>query len=183
MVDSEASIKQYCEVLRDVGRQLILEAAGTFFRLDHRTPWDSQLVSSSGEPPTQFELDRLQQTIQNDLVILDIEQHFESRYAHWRAEALALVGTREGQSSPQLRLNLQTQKKRLRSTVESWAAVRLIEKHLETKGIGANVFARNVGTTERTLRKFRNTGRIRRDLFDEIAKELGMDKEALLSAE
>jgi hypothetical protein len=69
---------------------------------------------------------------------------------------------------------------RLRSTVNSPLAARKMEAYLESKAIGLTEFATRVGTTDRTLRAFRRTGRVRRDIFESIAKQMGTTKEELL---
>jgi hypothetical protein len=82
--------------------------------------------------------------------------------------------------APSQRLTLH---KRLAGTVSSVAAARRMESYLESKGIGQTEFAVQVGTTDRTLRTFRKTGRVRRDIFEAIAKAMGTTKEALLNLE
>ena len=42
-------------------------------------------------------------------------------------------------------------------------------------------FAIEVGTSDRTLRKFRNTGRVKKSIFADIAKAMGITKESLLN--
>jgi hypothetical protein len=48
-----------------------------------------------------------------------------------------------------------------------------MEAHLERTGIGRTEFAIQVGTTDRTIRNFRKTGKIRCDILDAIAKKTG----------
>jgi hypothetical protein len=73
--------------------------------------------------------------------------------------------------------------RRLRSTVHSPIAARRMETYLKSKAIGQTDFAATVGTTDRTLRSFRKTGKVRRDIFDSIATHMGTTKEALLRPE
>lgn len=73
-------------------------------------------------------------------------------------------------------------RKRLSATIHCPAAARKMETYLEVHGIGLTEFATKVGTTDRTLRSFRKTGKIKRDIFEEIAKAMGMTKESLLKA-
>jgi hypothetical protein len=73
--------------------------------------------------------------------------------------------------------------RRFPSTITSELAARRMEAYMTSKGIGQTDFARKAGTTDRTLRKFRKTGKVRRDLFAAIAKEMGITTEALLSPE
>jgi hypothetical protein len=74
-----------------------------------------------------------------------------------------------------------TQNKRLKSTVTSEIAARRMEVHMTSNGIGQTEFAGTVGTTDRTLRAFRKTGKVRRDIFDAIAKAMGTTREALMN--
>jgi DNA-binding Xre family transcriptional regulator len=76
-----------------------------------------------------------------------------------------------------------TPKSRLKATVDSPIAARRMEAFLASKGIGQTDFASSVGTTDRTLRAFRKTGGVRRNIFDEIAKNMNMTKEELLKPE
>jgi hypothetical protein len=72
---------------------------------------------------------------------------------------------------------------RLRATINSLSAARRMETYLESKGIGQTEFAVQVGTTDRTLRTFRRTGKVRRDIFRAIAKAMGTTTEALFKRE
>jgi hypothetical protein len=74
-------------------------------------------------------------------------------------------------------------KKRLAATVTSPSAARRMETYMESKPIGQTAFAGQVGTTDRTLRRFRRTGKVRRDIFDDIAKAMGMSSEELKNPE
>ena len=73
--------------------------------------------------------------------------------------------------------------KRLKATVTSPIAARRMEAYMVSKGIGQTEFAVQVGTTDRTLRTFRQKGKVRRDIFDAIAKAMGTTREALLKPE
>jgi hypothetical protein len=70
--------------------------------------------------------------------------------------------------------------RRLRATITSPSAARQMEAYLDANGIGQTEFAAKVGTTDRTLRAFRKTGKIRRDIFDQIAVAMGTTREILL---
>jgi len=72
---------------------------------------------------------------------------------------------------------------RLRATVTSPSAVRRMEAYMESNAIGQTDFAGKVGTTDRTIRAFRKTGKVRRDIFDAIATVMGITREALLKPE
>jgi hypothetical protein len=77
-------------------------------------------------------------------------------------------------------LNAVPEKPRLSSTVTSIAAVRKLNEFLAMKGIGLTEFAGHAQTTDRTLRSFRKTGKVRRNIFDNIAKAMGTTKDDLL---
>ena len=69
---------------------------------------------------------------------------------------------------------------RLSSMIECPSAARKLEKFLHEKGISPAEFAGRAQTTDRTLRNFRKTGRVRRDIFGKIAKAMGTKTEKLL---
>jgi len=58
-----------------------------------------------------------------------------------------------------------------------------MEAYIKAKQLGQNEFAIEVPTTDRTLRAFRQTGKVRRDIFDAIAKAMGTTREELLKPE
>lgn len=69
---------------------------------------------------------------------------------------------------------------RLKPTVDSPATARKMEAYLQSNNIGLTDFACTAGTTDRTLRSFRKTGKLRRDLFKNVAKAMGTTAENLL---
>jgi hypothetical protein len=69
---------------------------------------------------------------------------------------------------------------RLSATVSSPLAARRMETYLREKGIGQTEFAIQAQTTDRTLRNFRKTGKVRRDILASIASAMGTTKEKLL---
>jgi hypothetical protein len=75
------------------------------------------------------------------------------------------------------------QNRRLPSTVTSEIAARRMEAYMTSNAIGQTEFAGSVGTTDRTLRAFRKTGKVRRNIFDAIARAMGTTREALLNPE
>ena len=76
-----------------------------------------------------------------------------------------------------------TPKSRLKATVSSPFAAKRMEAFLESKAIGQTDFANSVGTTDRTLRAFRKTGKVRRDIFDAIAMKMNITKAELMKPE
>lgn len=71
---------------------------------------------------------------------------------------------------------------RFAATIDCPAAARKMEAHIQAKGIGLTTFAIQAQTTDRTLRRFRKTGQVRRDIFENIAKTMGLTKEELLNS-
>lgn len=69
---------------------------------------------------------------------------------------------------------------RMPSTIESPSAARKMEAYIAAKGIGLTDFASTAGTTDRTLRNFRKTGKVRRGILAGIASAMGTSKEELL---
>lgn len=70
---------------------------------------------------------------------------------------------------------------RLSSTINSPSAARKMEAYIQAKGLGLTEFATQAQTTDRSLRRFRQTGKIRRDIFENIAKAMKITKEELIS--
>lgn len=78
------------------------------------------------------------------------------------------------------RIQLAPKKKRMPVTVSSLLAARRMESFLAAKGVGQTEFATVLGITDRTLRAFRRTGRIKRETFNKIAIEMGTTREKLM---
>lgn len=129
-----------------------------------------------------------------------------ARSSHWKSEGLKRareVG--EAQSNEQPVPNITNQKltesqgdpirdievvvshrggkKRLSSTITSKVAAAKLEAFLDASPLEKTEFARKVDVTERTLRTFRKTGKIKRKTFNLIAKEMGLDPEQLLKTD
>jgi hypothetical protein len=96
--------------------------------------------------------------------------------------SVAKAGIQSVQNQQRSEVVAGTKKKRLRSTVHSPIAARRMEVYMESHG-GQTAFAIKVDTTDRTLRSFRNTGRIRRDIFHNIAVAMGTTAEELQKPE
>jgi hypothetical protein len=60
---------------------------------------------------------------------------------------------------------------------------RLMEAHIELHNHGQTAFASKVGCSEKTLRNFRRTGKVRRSILVEIAQAMGTTPEELLKPE
>jgi hypothetical protein len=118
-----------------------------------------------------------------------VDSMLEGRVAHWRAQGAWRVLAKSEAPEPQAPADSvkcpqeqpsPAEPTRMRGTVTSPSAARKMEAHLEAKGIGVTDFATRAGTTDRTLRSFRKTGKVRRDIFDNIAEQMGTTKEELL---
>jgi hypothetical protein len=93
-------------------------------------------------------------------------------------ELLALIEEKMADAKP---VNVRPpDKKRFSGTITSPPAARKLEAFIESKGIGFTEFAIRANTTDRTIREFRKTGKVRRDIFHNIAKVMGLKPEDLL---
>jgi hypothetical protein len=72
---------------------------------------------------------------------------------------------------------------RLSGSTYSPMAAKRVESYIKTKGISVKNFAELAGTTDRTLRSFRKTGRIRTTSLPGIASAMGTTVEKLLEPE
>jgi len=95
-------------------------------------------------------------------------------FLHW-AEADSL-----GENRKQVIVSPTERPAVFRGVVESPAAARCMETYIKSKGLSLTVFASRVGTTDRTLRSFRKTGKIRCGIFDAIANEMKKTKDELM---
>jgi hypothetical protein len=86
------------------------------------------------------------------------------------------------ETSPPKSASPASSKARLSGQIDCPAAARKLEAYLKANGIGQTDFASQAQTTDRTLRSFRTTGKVRRDIFESIAKAMGTTKEELLKA-
>ena len=69
---------------------------------------------------------------------------------------------------------------RLSAMIDCPAAARKMEAYIKLNGVGMTEFASKVGANERTLRSFRASGKVRRDIFGNIATAMGITKAELL---
>jgi hypothetical protein len=74
----------------------------------------------------------------------------------------------------------ESERQRMSATINCPNAARKMEAYLSANGIGVTQFATQAQTTDRTLRNFRKTGKVRRDILENIAKAMGISKESLL---
>ena len=100
-----------------------------------------------------------------------IEQGISRRFKRKRRVAI------RSESEPKA----QEKHTRLPSSVTSPSAARKLGEYLTAKGIGVPQFAEKAGTTDRTIRNFRRTGKVRRSIFDNIAEAMGITKDELLA--
>jgi hypothetical protein len=73
--------------------------------------------------------------------------------------------------------------KRAASTITSFAAAKKMQAYIDANGLGQTAFATIADTTDRTIRSFRATGKVRKDVFSGIAKAMGLTVAQLLEPE
>jgi hypothetical protein len=74
-------------------------------------------------------------------------------------------------------------RQRMTPMIDSPIAVQRLDDYLKSSNLGLTDFAGRARINDRTLRRFRATGRIRRDILGNIAEAMGTTKEALLQPE
>jgi hypothetical protein len=72
-------------------------------------------------------------------------------------------------------------RQRVSASVHSPGAALKMEAYMKAKGLGQTEFAIQANTTDKTIRKFRQTGSIKRSILADIARAMGSTKEELLS--
>jgi hypothetical protein len=75
----------------------------------------------------------------------------------------------------------QPEAKKTKGTLYSPAAVAKLEAYVKKRGMSYTEFATEARTSDKTLRGFRKTSRVRRYVFDGIAKAMGLTREQLLN--
>lgn len=68
-------------------------------------------------------------------------------------------------------------------TVTSQVAAKRLSEYMHRKGIRQTSFAIAANTTDRTIRSFLKTGKVRKDIFDSIAKAMELSHDELLKPE
>lgn len=84
--------------------------------------------------------------------------------------AMAMKASREAHLRPP----------RLSSQITSPSAVRKMEAFMESNALNQTEFAIRANTSDKTIRKFRQTGRVKRSILTGIASAMGITKEELL---
>ena len=74
-----------------------------------------------------------------------------------------------------------TPPRHLPRSIESLTAAQIVRRHFDEQSLNQLQFAESLGMTDRTLRKFLKTGKLRRSNFDEMAKRMKTTPENLLS--
>jgi|SRR5271157_2098929 len=86
------------------------------------------------------------------------------------------------QTAPtQIVATVASKKRKFSASVFCPSAARKMEEFVQRKGMRLTEFAIQAGTTDRTLRNFRKTGKVKHGIFEGIAKAMGTTREALLS--
>ncbi|WP_158789133.1 hypothetical protein [Granulicella sp. L46] len=70
---------------------------------------------------------------------------------------------------------------RLSASIHSPSAASKMEAYMKAKGLNQTEFAITADTTDKTIRKFRQTGQVKRSILGGIAKAMGTTREELLS--
>ncbi len=126
---------------------------------------------------------RLEEELQHLLVaVAELERELERLHEAERTPHVTNADATEGHSG-QREAPASTKRPRLRATINCPSAARRMEAYLQSKGMSQTAFANQVNTTDRTLRSFRKTGKVRRDIFEAIAKAMGTTTETLLKQE
>ncbi len=73
-----------------------------------------------------------------------------------------------------------TREPRMSASIVSPSAARKMEAYMNAHGLDQTQFAIQAQTTDKTIRKFRQTGRVKRSILDGIASAMGVKKEDLL---
>jgi len=73
-----------------------------------------------------------------------------------------------------------TVRQRMSATIHSPSAARKMETYMNARGLDQTEFAIQANTTDKTIRKFRQTGKVKRSILDGIATAMGISKQELL---
>ena len=120
--------------------------------------------------------DRYFSNAQEDLLRLEVSLVLDDCLENWKSQkptGTKVVGVQSVQP---------VAKKRLPATITSQLAAARLDAYLRKNNIGQAEFATRAQTTERTLRSFRKNGKLRRDLFDNVAKQMGLTRDELLKS-
>jgi len=106
--------------------------------------------------------------IESSSLVVDIES---------LATAVGALGSSRAQSSKQM------PRKRMSRCIGTPEAVQSVTRYLEHTQITHTHFGNQFQTTDKTVRKFLNSGQMRRLNFNEMAKSMGLTSEQLLRGE
>ena len=133
-------------------------------------------------PFTKEKLWEFQQILRQFQPKPEVLAYISSLHREWMASmniaarSLAPVASQTANPAPRSKVP------RWKASIGTHAAARKMEAYIETKGLDFKEFARRAGTTDRTLRKFRKNGIVRRSVFDGIAKVMGLTRDELLKS-
>ena len=162
------------------------ESFGGWLRLLKRQVSDDIALIWKGESKR---LDRWYKRACGPAVEAALESRVEEGMGRARAEELKRLEARTKQPEDSGRpVNVVPRvkagaRKRLPASVTSQIAASRMEAYIESKVMSQTSFANQIGTTDRTLRGFRKTGKVRRDIFDAIATGMGTTPEELVKPE
>ena len=127
----------------------------------------------------------------NGLLKRDVERSLEEMlwemvrdYSQARAPSQVSRNRIDGQpqpaSEPHAELPKTARTTRMSASIISPSAARKMEAYMNSKAMNQKEFSIQAGTTEKTIRKFRQTGRVKRSILDGIASAMGLSRENLL---
>jgi hypothetical protein len=150
-----------------------------------KTIMETVVTLEAGNRERQISLDHhgVSQAQMREAIITALSAAIEQQAkAHFIAEAADQIKANLAAASHPSKSGLTSdvKPKRLSATIHCPKAARQMEDYIAKNGLDQTKFAIRAGTTDRTLRSFRQTGRVRRDIFENIAKAMGTTKEALL---
>jgi hypothetical protein len=86
----------------------------------------------------------------------------------------------EIKATPQVSESAPPVRQRMSATVHAPSAALKMEAYMNAKGLDQTEFAIQAGTTDKTIRKFRQTGNVKRSILDGIASAMGTSRQELI---
>jgi hypothetical protein len=84
-------------------------------------------------------------------------------------------------ATPQVSESAPPVRQRMSATIHAPSAAQKMKAYMNTKGLNQTEFAIQAGTTDKTIRKFRQTGKVKRSILDGIASAMGVSRQELLN--
>ena len=131
-------------------------------------------------------VERIKRTIKDHAEQNSLPERFPTLPVGKRTSPWAAIGADIVADSPLLAMlmaaehRVHPQSPRLSSQITSPSAARKMEAFMENKALNQTEFAIQAKTTDKTIRKFRQTGKVKRSILTGIASAMGITKEELL---